>query len=129
MEHTEHTVLIVEDDHQLGSLYQEIFTLDDLHSELAENGQQALECLDEIVPIAVLLDIHLPDISGLDILTHIRTSERLKDIYVIVVSADALRAREASGSADLTLIKPIDYLQFSGLIQTIKQLIADREST
>jgi CheY-like chemotaxis protein len=54
-----------------------------------KNGQQALDAMEKEVPEVVLLDLDLPDISGLEILTHMKTSMMLKDVPVIVFSNSA----------------------------------------
>jgi CheY-like chemotaxis protein len=50
-------------------------------------------------PDLILLDLHLPDIPGDEVLRRLRTSGRTADIPVVVISADATPARASSGCA------------------------------
>lgn len=107
-------VLIVEDDPQLGN----IFTLalqTDFETELCPTGNEALGRLETLVPAVVVLDLHLPGVSGLDILKHIRESERLKNTRVMLATADHLQADFLQGQADLVLLKPISPFQLREL--------------
>jgi DNA-binding response OmpR family regulator len=63
----------------------------------------------------MILDIHLPKVSGKDILLYIRSNERLEDMRVIIVSADAALAESLRGEADLVLTKPISFHQLREL--------------
>lgn len=54
---------------------------------LAENGQQAIECMQQTAFDLVLLDIVMPGMDGFDVLNALQGSESLRDIPVIVISA------------------------------------------
>jgi CheY-like chemotaxis protein len=65
-------------------------------------------------PDVILLDVHLPDMSGADVLTQLREDPATADIPVIVLSADATDAqvrRLLAIGAELYLTKPIDIEQ------------------
>ena len=70
----------------------------------AENGAQALELLNENNIDMVLLDIHMPEMSGLEVLKSIKTTEKTKNIPVIMLSAsddeDEIVASLALGAVD-----------------------------
>jgi len=57
----------------------------------------------------VLMDLHLPDADGEDLIASIRDDERFNGTKVIVVTADNCRAREMGGEADLVLVKPVAF--------------------
>lgn len=81
----------------------------------ALQGQLGVELAREHVPDVVLLDLHLPDIAGEEVLRRLRSDPRTAGIPVVVVSADATRAslerlRAAGASAYLT--KPLDVGEF-----------------
>jgi len=101
--------LIVEDEAPLREAYKEILQMLDWTVSLAGNGPQALSHLStQSTPQLILLDLHLPLGSGLDVLRRIRTEEKLKEIRVVVISADSNRLQEAASLADVTLLKPIE---------------------
>jgi CheY-like chemotaxis protein len=78
----------------------------------AKTGKQALQIVETQRPRLVLLDVHLPDMSGLDVCRLIKSNEELGDIKVVQTSAtfrsphDQLEGLEAGG-ADLYLTEPV----------------------
>ena len=70
-------------------------------------------------PDLVLLDLHLPDIDGVEVLRQLRADARTAAIPVVVVSADATAAsleRLRAAGADAYLTKPIDVDEFLGVV-------------
>lgn len=110
--------LIVEDEVYLREAYKEILQMLDWTVSLAENGPQALSYLftQSNTPELILLDLHLPLGSGLDVLRRIRAEEKLRDIRVVVISADASRLEEAASLADGTILKPVELEQLVELV-------------
>lgn len=75
----------------------------------AKNGREALAALDDELPDLILLDIKLPDMSGLDIIGHLRSLPGGDRVPVIVLSAQAFASDEAGALAagsDAFLRKP-----------------------
>lgn len=80
------TIMIVEDNAALGRLYGRGL-LDRGYSVLhATTAAQAARLLHEVVPHIVVLDLSLPDGTGLDLLKRMRLDERFSDTEVIIVS-------------------------------------------
>jgi CheY-like chemotaxis protein len=81
----------------------------------ALQGRLGLQLAREHRPDLILLDLHLPDLSGERVLHELRADERTKDIPVLVISADATTRRvdrlRADGVRDY-LTKPLDVDQF-----------------
>ena len=78
------TLLIVDD--ELGARQSlEVILEDDFHVLTAESGQEALEIVQKKPVDLVLLDIHMPEMDGLEVLRRIR--ERDEEIDIIIVSA------------------------------------------
>lgn len=70
------TVLIVDDDDEIRALLLEGFTAAGLHVVEATDGQAAVDLARRASPAAVLLDINLPKLNGMEALTRIRTAAR-----------------------------------------------------
>ncbi|MBD3267572.1 response regulator [bacterium] len=82
-------IAVVEDNPDNRLLVQAL--LEDRY-ELTEydNGKDALDGIQQEKPDAVLLDISLPEMDGLEVLQHIRANEHLKDLHVIALTAHAM---------------------------------------
>jgi len=81
----------------------------------APSGGEGLALLRRHQPDLVLLDLHLPDMNGLDVLAQLRASKEYQTIPVVVVSADALPAtieRALAAGASAYLTKPLDVSLF-----------------
>jgi CheY-like chemotaxis protein len=72
-----------------------------------------------LLPALLMLDLQLPDMSGIDVIQQIRQDESLKYIKVIVITADLPRVAEARAHADAVLVKPVDYAQIMQTIETV----------
>lgn len=109
-------ILLIEDDRLLSEAFEEILRLTaGFEVETISDGRLAIERLGGDVVDLVFLDIHLPGVSGLDILEQIRADPRWSATQVVVMTADALRAKAAEDRADYTLVKPITLEQISQL--------------
>jgi CheY-like chemotaxis protein len=79
-------------------------------------------------PHLILLDMHLPDISGLELLRHLKQDRDVADIPVIVVSADATTARMQEAltlGAAHYVTKPLDVRRF---LRTVDEALAAHET-
>lgn len=83
--------------------------------EVIQDGVTAQKRLAEAVPEIVILDLHIPGISGGVLLGQIRSDRRLADVPVILATADAEFAASLQSQADLVLLKPISFSQLSDL--------------
>ena len=83
--------------------------------EVSALGLDGLAAIRQRRPSLVLLDMHLPDIDGLELLRHLQTDPETADIPVIVVSADATEAHMSeaitAGAANY-LTKPVNVPEF-----------------
>ena len=79
-------ILIVEDDNLLRSVLGEKIVQKGFAVFEAEDGEKALQTVNECKPDIILLDLLLPGIGGFDVLTQIKKDEALKNIPVIVLS-------------------------------------------
>ena len=97
--------LILEDDPKLAELYQTVLKQCQYETRIIESGQEAQNILRTFVPDLILLDIHLPYVSGMEILEQIKSDKRLKAIPVIVMTADLYTVKELNGQVEYVLLK------------------------
>jgi len=86
----------------------------------ALQGQLGVELARQYLPDVVLLDLHLPDIGGDEVLRRLRSDSRTASIPVIIVSADATAAsleRLRAAGADAYLTKPLDVDEFLAAVE------------
>jgi len=81
-----HKILIIEDDHLVANIYRNKFVQENFAVETAPDGESGLELLNSFRPDAVVLDLMLPKMSGLDLLHHLRGKPEFKHLPVIVFS-------------------------------------------
>ncbi len=116
----EYSALIIEDDQKLAMIFAEALRAAEFTPEIIRNGEEALAQLGDLKPYVIVLDLHLPYVSGKDILHKIRSDERLKHTRVIVATADPILAESLQADADLVLIKPISFGQLRDLAARLR---------
>lgn len=105
------TVLVVDDDRTVLRLVEQALK-DSSHVLTAGSAQEGLESLKEHRPDVLLLDIKLPDSSGLDIAGQVHDIDpKLPIIYITVSSASDLAIRAMKLGAYDFLLKPLDVQQ------------------
>jgi CheY-like chemotaxis protein len=113
------SVLIVEDEIELAEIFSEIIASMGLKTTSLRDGQAALDWLAQQAPGIVVLDLHLPRVSGKEVLAYIRAQPHLQQTRVMVVSADAIQLRELDDQVDMTLVKPASMDQIIRLTQRL----------
>lgn len=108
-------VLIIEDAPEIAEIFAEILQSQGFSTQIVSDGAVALQILTMRKPTLILLDMHLPNVSGRDVLMQIRADPELNKTKVIAVTADALIANSIEDMADLVLIKPVSYSQIIDL--------------
>lgn len=114
------SALIIEDDFDLASIFAGALRLAEYEVEIIQDGRLALERLAAMIPDIVVLDLHLPRVSGGDVLRHIRADQRLTETRVMLATADPLLADNLREEADLVLIKPISFTQMRDLATRLR---------
>ena len=109
--------LIIEDEPDLTTIFQEALKSAGFETEVILDGQVALDELKTIIPDVVVLDLHLPHVSGQEILAYIRADDRFEKTNVLIATADASMAEMLDDQADLVLLKPISFLQLQTLAE------------
>lgn len=117
------TVLVVEDDPQLAKLLDMYLRMDHMQTRLAASRAAIVAAMNEKpAPDLVLLDLTLPDVDGLDVLSRMREHPAVKDIPVIVCTARATREAVLEGlrrGADGYVTKPFNVDVLHRAIQTV----------
>ena len=112
---TDPLALVVEDDKKQAVIFAQALNMAEFETEIVQDGKIALERLAEVIPALVVLDMHLPHITGDHILKAIRADERLSKTKVILATADPLMAEPLRDTSDLVLLKPISFSQLRDL--------------
>ncbi|HIE31054.1 MAG TPA: response regulator [Methanosarcinales archaeon] len=88
----------------------------------AYGGSECLEKLEHEIPDLILLDLIMPDVDGWEVLDRIRQNERLKSVFVIILTAKQLTAEVVQKKAQYIaeyLVKPVTK---GGLISAIENI-------
>lgn len=102
------TILLAEDDLTLSEMYTTRLQQEGFNIVHATNGEDALKLVKEAKPQAVVLDVMMPKMNGLDVLKSIKDDSETKDIPIIVVTAlvqEINRLQELMGPKDSYLVK------------------------
>ena len=109
------TALVIEDDADVVRIFSRALRKAGFEVEAAYTGGQALKKLRTATPTLVVLDIALPEVSGTDILEHIRSDPRLSNTFVILATAYSHLVQTIKDKSDLVLLKPVSYIQLRDL--------------
>jgi two-component system cell cycle response regulator DivK len=113
--------LIIEDDEDLADIFAEALRGIEFEVENLTDGRQASERLaGDNVPFLILLDMHLPHVSGQELLRTIKRDERFDNTWIVIATADARLAEDFRDQVDFAYIKPILYGQIKDLAIRLK---------
>jgi PAS domain S-box-containing protein len=112
-------VLIVEDEEAASRLLTLYLTNNGYRVAVASSGAEAIALATRLKPVAITLDILLPDRNGLEVLAEMRSREETKNIPVVVVSITETRELGFSLGAAEWLVKPIVGQQFLEAVQRV----------
>ncbi len=119
-------VLVVDDDFMVASIHAKFvdrtpgFTV----VGTARTGADALTMCADLTPDLVLLDVHLPDMSGLDVLQRLRAEGSTVGVVMVTAERDAEAVRTAlHGGAMQYLVKPFEYGDFAARMQRVSEAL------
>lgn len=121
--------LIIEDDRDIAALFRHVLDVAGYHTEIKMHGKEALKYLDSVRPDILLLDLHLPGVSGVEILERVRADTRLQSVPVVVVTAFSRDADSLPVEPDLVLLKPVNMDQLSNLVQRLRTTTGSVQET
>jgi len=119
------TVLIVEDNELNMKLFHDLLEAHGYDIVQTRNGLEAIDLARKHRPDLILMDIQLPEVSGLDVTIWIKDDDDLRSIPVIAVTAFAMKGDEErirQGGCEAYLSKPISVAKF---IETVKAYLGD----
>ena len=108
---------VVEDNQDAVVIFQTALEQAGYEVQVALDGAVAQQQLAELVPDLIVLDIHMPNVSGDQLLKQIRADARLKDTRVFLATADANMASHLRDQVELVLLKPIGFSQLKELAE------------
>lgn len=117
------TVMIVEDNELNMKLFRDLLDANGYETVETRNGLEALDLAREHRPDLILMDIQLPEISGLEVTKRLKEDEDLRSIPVIAVTAFAMKGDEEKireGGCEAYIAKPISVAKF---LETVRQFL------
>jgi two-component system, cell cycle response regulator DivK len=109
------TVLIVEDNELNMKLFHDLLDAHGYRTLQTRTGMEALKLAREHRPDLILMDIQLPEVSGLEVTKWLKDDDDLREIPVIAVTAFAMKGDEArirQGGCEAYISKPISIATF-----------------
>jgi two-component system cell cycle response regulator DivK len=114
------TVLIVEDNELNMKLFHDLLDAHGYRTLQTRTGMEALKLAREHRPDLILMDIQLPEVSGLEVTKWLKDDDDLREIPVIAVTAFAMKGDEArirQGGCEAYISKPISVVTFLAAVR------------
>ena len=115
------TVLVVEDNELNMKLFHDLLEAHGYNIIQTRNGLEALDLARTHHPDLILMDIQLPEVSGLEVTKWIKEDDDLRAIPIIAVTAFAMKGDEErirQGGCEAYLSKPISVAKFLETVRT-----------
>ena len=108
---TKANILVVEDEEDTRFILNRLLTKNNYEAKVVENGEEALEALNQFSPKVIIADWTMPRMDGLELCNIIKSKEEFKTIYFILLTARASLKDRVTGldvGADDFLVKPVE---------------------
>ena len=118
------TVLIVEDNELNMKLFRDLLEAHGYQTSGTSNGFEALDLVRKLRPDLILMDIQLPEVSGLQVTQWLKEDDELRMIPIIAVTAFAMKGDEEKirdGGCEAYIAKPISVASF---MRTVERFLA-----
>ena len=122
-------VLIVEDDEGIAEFVKAELEHENFNTRIAKDGRDALAQFQEFRPDAVLLDIMLPEISGLEVLRRIRRESVIPVILVTARGETYDKVVGLDGGADDYICKPFEIEELLARLRSVLRRYNERRNT
>jgi two-component system, cell cycle response regulator DivK len=117
-------ILIVEDNDLNMKLFHDLLEAHGYDTLQTKDGLEALQLARQHHPDLILMDIQLPEVSGLEVTKWIKEDEDLRPIPIVAVTAFAMKGDEEKireGGCEAYIAKPISIAHF---LETVKRFLA-----
>ncbi|MBE2183036.1 MAG: response regulator [Anaerolineae bacterium] len=101
-------VLIVDDDRTTVKLLQTLLELDGFEVSSALKGGDVLSTLEQAKPDIMLIDFHLSDMDGVEVIRQLRKNENYASMPIIMASGLDVQEEAIGAGASLFLVKPFE---------------------
>ena len=118
------TILVVEDNELNMKLFHDLLEAHGYNILQTRDGMEALKLARQHKPDLILMDIQLPEVSGLEVTKWIKEDDALKAIPIIAVTAFAMKGDEEKireGGCEAYIAKPISVTNF---LKTVQQFLS-----
>jgi CheY-like chemotaxis protein len=122
MTRNEKTVVVVEDEADAAEMFAEMMRVSGYRVVKSYSSAPAIDIIADEMPDIVILDVMMPDISGLEVLKFMRNDPKLEKIPVIVVSAKSMPTDIKIGmdaGASVYLTKPVGFLDLKQAVEKV----------
>ncbi len=124
------SIVVVEDEPDTAEMFAEMMRLSGYRVVKSYGSKAAMALISQEKPNAVVLDVMMPDISGIEVLRYMRRDPHLSHIPVVVVSAKSLPSDVKKGleaGASVYLTKPVAYLELKKAVEGAIEAIEKEE--
>lgn len=114
-------VLLVEDEDNIALALSILIEREGYTLDRVADGNDAIEALNASKPDLVVLDAMIPGVSGFGVCQHIRETEELSDMKVLMISAagQKMQRRALDIGADAFFLKPFDTSELTGQVRAM----------
>jgi DNA-binding response OmpR family regulator len=115
-------IVIVEDEPDTAEMLAEMVRLLGFQAVKSYGGIRAIDMIADIRPAAVLLDLMMPDLSGMEVMGYMQRDPRLEHIPVIIISARGMPSDVQSGlkaGASVYLTKPVSFVELREAVERV----------
>ena len=115
-------VLVVDDEPDNVGVIELVLSFHNAKVRTADSGTKCIQMMEEEAPNLLLVDIQMPEMSGMELMEKVREREEWRNIPVVVVTAHAMRGddeRFLAAGFDGYIAKPISAMTFVDELQSI----------
>ncbi len=117
-------LIFIDDNPVICRLYTRLFQKAGFEVHLAKTGQDGIKLFQTHLPDAMIIDYHLPDMDGLEVIANIRALEYGDQIKIVLFTAneeDAIRKKALNSGADAVVVKSPEANEIVGQVKKILQ--------
>lgn len=109
-------IMIVDDDRTTTNLLQMLLEMDGFEVSVAGRGLEAFALARQVRPDIFMIDWHLVDMDGLDLVAQLRTSAEFGHTPIVVASGMNMENEALRAGADLFMLKPLEPGKLAGVL-------------